>query len=102
MGGKRALDARAPRPSVTSTFQIGASALTRSITARAPANASPRCGALTATSTLGSLSGTVPGAVLDGHRAQPVARGLLRGDGRQLRLRHLHVGLVVELVDRRA
>ena len=45
---------------VTSTFQIGASALTRSITARAPAKASPRCGALTATSTLGSLSGTVP------------------------------------------
>ena len=30
----------------TSTFQIGASALTRSITARAPANASPRCAAL--------------------------------------------------------
>ena len=44
----------------TSTFQIGASALTRSITARAPANASPRCGALAATITLGSPSGTVP------------------------------------------
>ena len=39
--------------SVTSTFQIGASALTRSITARAPANASPR----TVVTTLGGDGG---------------------------------------------
>ena len=45
---------------MTSTFQIGASALTRSISARAPANASPRCGAEAATITDGSDSGTVP------------------------------------------
>ena len=47
-------------PPSTSTFQIGASALIRSIASRAPANASPRCGAETATTTLGSPSGTVP------------------------------------------
>ena len=49
------------RPSaVTTTFQIGASALTRSMIARAPAKASPRCGAEAATMTDGSESATVP------------------------------------------
>ena len=38
-----------------------------------------------------------PGAVLDRHRAEPVARGLLGRDGGQPRLGHLDVGLVVEL-----
>ena len=46
-------------PSV-SFFQIGASALIRSIASRAPAKASPRWAAETATTTLGSPSGTVP------------------------------------------
>ena len=47
-------------PPSISFFQIGASAFTRSMISRAPANASPRCGADTATMTLGSESGTSP------------------------------------------
>jgi len=46
--------------SPSSRFQIGASALMRSMISRAPANASLRCGALAATATDGSDSGTVP------------------------------------------
>ena len=76
---------RAPS-SPTSTFQIGASALTRSISARAPANASPRCGALAATITLGSRERHAADAVLERDRAQPVALGLLLADRAQLRL----------------
>ena len=83
--------------SLTSTFQIGASALTRSISARAPANASPRCGAEAATITDGSDSAHGAGAVLDRHRAQAVALGLLGGDRLELGDRHLGVRLVVEL-----
>src|SRR6202043_3988783 len=50
-----------PSPSeACSRFQIGACALMRSIAARAPANASSRCGAETATITLGSPSATLP------------------------------------------
>ena len=95
-GGK--LPGTRSRPaSVTSTFQIGASAFTRSITARAPANASPRCGALAATITLGSLKRHGARPVLDRDRAEAVARRLLRGDRAELGLGHLHVGLVVEL-----
>ena len=70
--------------SLTSTFQIGASALTRSISARAPANASPRCGAEAATITDGSDSAHGAGAVLDRDRAQAVALGLLGGDRLEL------------------
>ena len=63
---------------------------------RAPANASPRCGADAATTTDGSLSGDVADAVLDRRGAQPVPldRGL--GDRPQRLERHLLVGLVVE------
>src|SRR3712207_1315659 len=48
MGGK-VPSTRRRAPGVTSTFQIGASALIRSMTARAPAKASPRWPAPTAT-----------------------------------------------------
>ena len=67
------------------------------MTARAPANASPRCGPEAATITVGSLSGDAADAVLDGDRAQAVALGLLGGDRAQQRLGHLGVGLVVEV-----
>src|SRR5215211_2844576 len=46
--------------SPSSAFQIGAPALIASMISRAPANASPRCGADAATTTDGSLSGTRP------------------------------------------
>ena len=46
--------------SPSSAFQIGARALISSMISRAPANASPRCGADAATITDGSLSGTRP------------------------------------------
>ena len=46
--------------SPASVFQIGDSCLILSIASRAPANASARCAAETATITLGSPSGTVP------------------------------------------
>src|SRR4051794_25661318 len=49
-----------PAPPSISFFQIGASALIRSIASRAPANASSRWPADTATSTLGCDSGTNP------------------------------------------
>ena len=51
----------------------GASALTRSISARAASNASPRCAAEAATITLGSLSGTVPTRCSSATALQPWA-----------------------------
>ena len=96
VGGSVPSTRRRSAPS-TSTFQIGASALTRSISARAPSNASPRCGAEAATTTLGSDSGTVPTRCSSATAQQAVAAGLLLPDRTQLLERHLGVGLVVEL-----
>ena len=84
---------------MTSFFQIGASALIRSIASRAPANASPRCAAETATTTLGSPNGHVADAVLGGDRPKAVALRALAQDLRDPRLGHLGVGLVGELFD---
>ena len=61
-----------PAPPSISFFQIGASALIRSIASRAPANASPRCGADAATITHGCDNGTSADPVLGRDRGQPV------------------------------
>ena len=86
-------------PPSTSTFQIGARALIASMMSRAPANASPRCAALAATSTLGSPSGTDSDAVLGRRRAEAVALDRAVDDVAHRLERHLLVGLVLELVD---
>ena len=84
---------------VSSTFQIGASAFTRSISARAPANASPRCGAEAATITDGSLSGTRPVRWTSATAHSPWRAASSSPIARSFVARHLDVGLVVERLD---
>ena len=67
------------------------------MTARAPANASPRCGALAATITLGSPSGTVPVRCSTATAHSPWRSASSAAIAAQPRLRHLDVGLVLEL-----
>ena len=89
-GGRREPSGRLRSPdAATSTFQIGASALTRSISARAALNASPRCGAEAATITLGSDSGTVPTRCSSATARAAVGGRHLLADRAQLGLRHL-------------
>ena len=88
-----------PASPSTSFFQIGADALRASMTSRPPAKASPRCGALTATTTDGSESGTAPTRCSTAAAQSPwratAASAIARMASRAMRL----VGLVLEAVD---
>ena len=91
---------RVPRfHSPSSRFQIGASALMRSMISRAPANASPRWGADAATATDGSESGTTPMRCSATAAHSPWRSIASATIARDALVGHLHVGLVVEVVD---
>ena len=86
-------------PPSISFFQIGASSLMRSIISRAPANASPRCAADTATATLASLRATVPRRCSAAAASSAYRSIASLDDRRDPFLGHLPIGLVLELVD---
>ena len=98
-GSGAAPSTQRPSPPSISFFQIGASAFTRSMISRAPANASPRCGAETATITLGSDSGTSPTRCSTAAAHSPWRSTASDGDRRHALLGHLGVGVVVEPLD---
>ena len=85
--------------SPSSVFQIGARALISSMISRAPANASPRWAAETATITDGSLSGTRPTRCSAAAAHSPWRSTAAATIAVHLLGRHLRVGLVVEPAD---
>ena len=97
-GGRRGR-ARPPLPLPLLLFQIGASALMRSMISRAPANASPRWGADAATATDGSDSGTTPMRCSAAAAHSPWRSIASATIARDALVGHLRVGLVVELLD---
>ena len=83
------------RPSI-SFFQIGASALTRSMISRAPGEGLAAVRRRDRNDHARLRERHLPHAVLDGRRAQPVPLDGLGGDRRHALLGHLGVGLVLE------